>query len=73
MHAPGFDGKMLLSCGPVFARPRLPALTALAPEPGHSGSSGRDIKDITDQPRDDLQQVSPMSGYNILSAIFPLT
>jgi hypothetical protein len=37
MHPAGSDGKMVLSSGAVFARPRLPALIPLAPEPRHGG------------------------------------
>jgi hypothetical protein len=37
MHAAVSDGKKILSSGAVCARPRLPALIALAPEPRHSG------------------------------------
>ena len=37
MHPAGSNGKMVLSSGPVCARPRLPALIPLTPEPGHSG------------------------------------
>ncbi len=50
MHPARFGGKVLLSSWPVCARPRLPALTALAPEPRHGG--GHRCKDIMDQPRD---------------------
>jgi hypothetical protein len=41
MHPAGLDGKRLLSSGPVCARPRLPALTTLAPEPRHRGAIGQ--------------------------------
>jgi hypothetical protein len=37
MHPAGSDGKKVLSFGPVSARPGLPALTTLAPEPRHGG------------------------------------
>jgi len=37
MHPAGSDGKIVLSSGAVFARPRLPALTAPDPEPRHGG------------------------------------
>jgi hypothetical protein len=40
MHPAGSDGKKVLSFGPVSARPRLPALTTLAPEP-HPGGGRR--------------------------------
>jgi hypothetical protein len=35
VHPALSDGKKILSSGPVCARPRLPALIALAPEPPH--------------------------------------
>jgi hypothetical protein len=37
MHPAGSGGKMVLSSGPVFARPRLSALIPLTPEPRHGG------------------------------------
>ena len=37
MHPAGSDGKKGFSSGPVCARPRLPALIPLTPEPGHGG------------------------------------
>jgi len=37
MHPAGSAGKMVLSSGAVFARPRLPALTPLDPEPRYGG------------------------------------
>jgi hypothetical protein len=37
MHPAGSDGKMVLSSGAVYARPRLPALTTLDPEPRYGG------------------------------------
>ena len=37
MHPAGSGGEMDLSSGPVCARPRLPALIPLTPEPRHGG------------------------------------
>ena len=37
MHTAGSDGEMVLSSGAVYARPRLPALTAPDPEPRYGG------------------------------------
>jgi hypothetical protein len=37
IHPAGSGGEMVLSPGPVCARPRLPALIPLAPEPRHGG------------------------------------
>ena len=37
IHPAGCGGEMVLSAGPVCARPRLPALIPLAPEPRQGG------------------------------------
>jgi hypothetical protein len=37
MHPAVSDGKKVLFSGPVCARPRLPALIPLIPEPRHGG------------------------------------
>jgi hypothetical protein len=37
MRPAGSDGKKELSSGPVYSRPRLPALIPLTPEPRHGG------------------------------------
>jgi hypothetical protein len=52
-----FDGKMLLSSWPVCARPRLSALTPLAPEPHHGG--GERAKALWVIPAADLNRCHP--------------
>jgi hypothetical protein len=41
MHPAGSDGKMVLSSGPVCARPRLSALIPPAPKPRLGGGVGK--------------------------------
>ena len=45
-HPAGSDGEKVLSSDPTIARPRLPALIPLAPEPHHGveGEEGKPIK-----------------------------
>jgi hypothetical protein len=57
MHPAGSDGKKVLSFGPVSARPRLSALTTLAPEPRHGG--GRRAKALWINPGIILNKCHP--------------
>ena len=57
MHPAGSDGEKVLSFGAVSARPRLPALTTLAPEPRHGG--GRRAKASWISPENILKKCHP--------------
>ena len=60
MPPAGSDGEKVLSSGPACARPRLPALIPLAPEPRHGG--GHRIIGIHDRSYPESQAiVLPMS------------
>jgi hypothetical protein len=65
MHPAGFDGKMLLSSGPVWPGRRCRRSPPWPPSHVIAVDNGHDIKDVMVQPRDDPQPVSPMSVYNI--------
>jgi hypothetical protein len=68
MHPAGSHGKMVFSTCPVCARPRLSALTTLAPRAQSRGWPSS--KGIVDQRGDYPEEVSPMSVYNILQGLF---